>query len=475
MQKQHVCQTNCDFSVYFLFSDPYQTDEDEEYLPSSDSEDQENVDIHSNSSHLLDDTPHVTPGKTRKRQKHMSEWKVNKIKQLKTQGKEYVSNKKMRKSKSLQAYQHTCRYKCNQNIPEGQREELFRAYYDLPTYDHQTAFLSSCIKKADVSRKKNNSTIQRKFSTQITLLNKRVCKQFFLKTFDISNKRFTIVCNKTSHLGIAEPDKRGKGQTHRKMKDETRNSVINHIKKFPRYRSHYSRKDNAHTKYLSSDLNVKMMYDLYKKACEEENKSPAKLSYYRFIFNNEFNLRFHRPLSDTCSRCDKYQNIIKHSTDTSKIAESKVQLDVHQRKAEKAMTMKKKDIETYKSSTDTMVICLDLQQTLPTPLLATSKVFYLRQLWTYNLCIYDLIKNEAHMHVWSENIASRGSQEIGSCLLYFIKSLPPNITKMIIYSDSCGGQNKNKYICKLFVSGQSYPTRGNSTQIFRARSHIYGM
>ena len=56
------------------------------------------------------------------------------------------------------------------------------------------------------------------------------------------------------------------------------------------------------------------------------------------------------------------------------------------------------------------------------------------------------------MYVWNETVASRGSQEIGSCLIYFITEvLPDNITKIIAYSDSCGGQNKNKNIAKLFM------------------------
>lgn len=135
------------------------------------------------------------------------------------------------------------------------------------------------------------------------------------------------------------------------------------------------------------------------------------------------------------------------------------------------MESKLKDIENSKTVNNTAVICFDLQKTLPTPLLTTNKVYYLRQLWTYNFCIFDLINGVSKMYVWHESVASRGSQEIGSCLLHvsflsfyllkvshnqlfsfqFMKSLPPNITKVIAYSDACGGQNKNKNIAKLFM------------------------
>lgn len=48
------------------------------------------------------------------------------------------------------------------------------------------------------------------------------------------------------------------------------------------------------------------------------------------------------------------------------------------------------------------------------------------------------------MYVWSENVASRGSQEIGSCLVKHLNEHLPKETKnLLLYSDSCGGQNRN--------------------------------
>lgn len=79
------------------------------------------------------------------------------------------------------------------------------------------------------------------------------------------------------------------------------------------------------------------------------------------------------------------------------------------------------------------------------------------------------------MYVWSENIASRGGQEVGSCLLKHLNNhIPDETTKIVLYSDSCPGQNRNikltlllkKFLSenntvetieqKYFVSGHSY-------------------
>lgn len=45
--------------------------------------------------------------------------------------------------------------------------------------------------------------------------------------------------------------------------------------------------------------------------------------------------------------------------------------------------------------------------------------------------------------MWPEHMGSRGSQEIMSCLLKYIKSLPPTVTHLDAYSDNAGGQNKD--------------------------------
>lgn len=78
------------------------------------------------------------------------------------------------------------------------------------------------------------------------------------------------------------------------------------------------------------------------------------------------------------------------------------------------------------------------------------------------------------MYVWDESVASRGAHEVGSCLLQHLQAhLQPNITTIKLYSDSCGGQNRNIKMTlllqhflanediisieqKFFVSGHSY-------------------
>lgn len=76
----------------------------------------------------------------------------------------------------------------------------------------------------------------------------------------------------------------------------------------------------------------------------------------------------------------------------------------------------------------------DLQRALELPSMSTSVAFYCRKLWVYNLCILDAKRNEAYMYVWDENIASRGAQEISSCLLKHFQLYLPSNTEIILDS-----------------------------------------
>ena len=55
------------------------------------------------------------------------------------------------------------------------------------------------------------------------------------------------------------------------------------------------------------------------------------------------------------------------------------------------------------------------------------------------------------MFVWHEGVASRGSCEVGSCLLKHLSSMSSTATHLTLFSDSCGGQNRNINIVALLM------------------------
>lgn len=163
----------------------------------------------------------------------------------------------------LKPYDHHSRYECNK-ISEEQRMTLFTKFYEIKTYDLQKLYLASCGSKTSVKRDNKQAVSQKHFATILRLMNFRVCKEYFLKSFDITNRRLRIVCQKKTFAGITEPDIRGSHTPANKISPQIRNDVISHIKMFPRYKSHYSRARNSNTGYLREDLNIKNVLSVYR-------------------------------------------------------------------------------------------------------------------------------------------------------------------------------------------------------------------
>jgi len=53
--------------------------------------------------------------------------------------------------------------------------------------------------------------------------------------------------------------------------------------------------------------------------------------------------------------------------------------------------------------------------------------------------------------LWPETRGKRGANEIGTCLLFYLQSLDPDVKHVTIYSDCCSGQNRNQYVCALLL------------------------
>lgn len=167
---------------------------------------------------------------------------------------------------------------------------------------------------------------------------------------------------------------------------------------------------------------------------------------YRDIFKSHFNLRFGVPRSDTCKYCDKIYLALTEA-DEKDLNRIERELETHHETADKAYASLKEDSEISKVNDNVVVLCVDLQQVLYTPMLTHSDVFYQRQYSNYNFAIHNQAKN-ASMFLWHERIANRGSIEIASCIMKYIKEnfeilLPGQSRKLILWSDRCVGQNNN--------------------------------
>lgn len=112
------------------------------------------------------------------------------------------------------------------------------------------------------------------------------------------------------------------------------------------------------------------------------------------------------------------------------------------------------------------------EQNLALPSIHTGEVFYMHQLRLYVFGIHKCRTNEVHMYCWPETVAHRGSDEVISCLAHYFQSLPTGVTTVSLFSDGCGGQNKNSNVLHFLVSlvwlgrfqhiRHFFPVRGHS-------------
>jgi hypothetical protein len=164
-----------------------------------------------------------------------------------------------------------CRYDCNNNnFSEDQRRKLCQEYWDLADDKQQKIHLSSFFFKIPVKRVLVSSKNHKSFSRIYQLKcfesgeRKRVCFKFFCATFSISHRVTDCLMNKVSESGLYTGyDRRIDSRPANATSSENIDHIKNHINLFPRVESHYCRKDSRKL-YLSSDLSISKLYDLYK-------------------------------------------------------------------------------------------------------------------------------------------------------------------------------------------------------------------
>ena len=379
-----------------------------------------------------------------------------------------------------------CRLKCGEKIPVTQRETVLTSFYQLDENSKNSYIFSSIVAlqpytmRMDAGRHRQMS-----FAYYITVqgVKTRVCKKAFAALHQITNNKIDHISRQILEGKSApHPCERGRhGNRPQRISSSRTEQVKEHINQFPAENSHYSRHDNPNRQYLAPDLNINRMYQLYRDWCSKHSYDPVSARAYRDIFNTQFNLGFGSPKSDTCTVCDRGSD------------------EDHKAAASASFAAAQQDREFAKNSDNVYYATFDLQKTLPLPRLSTSIAFYLRQVWLYNLGIHVEAKSlhKPFFCIWTEGDGGRGCSEIASCLLAWVDMLNvPSGCRLICWSDSCAGQNKNFCIVCLWqylikagkfqqiehkfpVSGHSYLDSdrdfGHIEKSVREKANIYSV
>nr|CAH7724970.1 unnamed protein product [Callosobruchus chinensis] len=279
------------------------------------------LETHSESSASNNDTEEP---KSRKRKANPKMWKKNVQKMRKHCGLEYRTKKKVIVAKTIKPpCSDSCKIKCKSKISEQKRQDIHSQFWSpQKSFETRRQFIASNVEQVPLQRcrertgeRSGQRQCMNEYHFEISGRKVKICKTFFLNTLSISKQTVETALKKKKEGGIITPDKRGKHPPSNKISEEVRNSVRNHISKFPAYESHYSR-EKTQKKYLGSHLNISRMYNLYFEECQEKGVPQGMISkewLYSEIFNYEFNYSFKSPDTDTCDICDKFKLQLQES------------------------------------------------------------------------------------------------------------------------------------------------------------------
>ncbi len=345
----------------------------------------------------------------------------------------------------------SCSKNCTTAVPLRLRERLFNQFWSIGTFEGRTAYLLKCVSQQNKKRSTAKTIKKYRLSTRnYSMFGIAVCKSAFLKTLQINAGRLNTAFKKDGSDSYADLRGRficGWNKKHSSKVEEIRS----HINSFPKYVSHYTR-SQTNSNFLHPTLNLALMFRLYK----EKITDPVSKSTYKKVFYRDFNLRFKVPKKDTCKKCDRY--LVK--TKSAVGIDRQINEEWHNTHLERAELLRKQmdeDLALAKTDDEVETLTFDMQKTLNLPKLPTNIVYYLRQLNLYNLGIHVGSSGKGIFNVWLEYEASKGTQEVGSCLIKYIKTITAPVKKLFLWSDSCGGQNRSiKLVLMLMHTLQNH-------------------
>lgn len=163
------------------------------------------------------------------------------------------------------------------------------------------------------------------------------------------------------------------------------------------------------------------MYNLNRSQCDAkdlEETAIAKEWLYADIFNSEYNLSFKPPDNDTCDTCDSFLIKICDAENAAEKSKLQEEHDEHLSEASRRYDLKRQDKEySVENKKNTIIICVDLQKCLLTPVLTNAQSFYSVKLWTYNYTVYNATNKKVSCIIWDESKSSRGANEMASGIM----------------------------------------------------------
>ena len=376
--------------------------------------------------------------KSRKRKRDAENWKQNKRKRLRQSGAQYTTVRGLQHAaRSMKPIDcSNCRFHCSSKFSGEERLHIHSVFWKMTDNDKRHFFARTTertpkkrtrLGRATRTQKQRKKATSYKFYLMKGVEKVRICKQFYLKTLDVCQKR-VINYHKTKDPSTGAPNPITQGKhTKKKLPQADVEAVKMHINSFPVVESHYCR-SRTQKKYLESGLSIRKMYDMF---CEQrqskalqgglEYQEPIKEHFYREVFRTQFNIDFHQPKKDRCDTCEAYKATAQPSTAENEKQAAHV--------ASKLATKKERDADRSNKSPEHAVVCFDLQNVISLPRSNISSFFYRRKLSVYNLTAHFSSVTDKHGYcaIWSKDYQAEVEMTLPVAFSFFYRQFRKTI------------------------------------------------
>lgn len=316
-------------------------------------------------------------------------------------------------------------------------------YESKSKIDQDNLILNCCKGNKPKRGKSNHAQVSIQYNVRLKdgkLI--RVCKNTFLGITNFSGDRVQRIVRNFVQKGELPKERRGGDRVCRKN-DEKRKHIKNFIESLTCVECHYCRSKTSVRVYLPCDLNFKKLYTHYQQ--QIPNDLHVRISYFRKFLNANYNIAFGTPLTDCCSTCLRFKEQLKMTTSADKRNKLITENSVHLLKAKAFFRLLKHP------KPNTVSFSFDCQKNLALPRLPDQAAYFSQQINYNNFTIVSGTSNtkltpaNVNAYLWMESDTQKNANTIASAVRHALntKLFEPSVTKINLFADGCGGQNKN--------------------------------
>lgn len=376
-------------------------------------------------------------------------------------------------------------------ISEQKRQDVFNYFWkELSTWNENISFVKGLVATREIKRRrKGNNTQQKKNEGHDIYLPKDngekviVCRRFFISTLNLGEDTFKRWVRNVQEINTDSDQEKpnseeemvedvkekrglkiklpteGKKVCHREKRKTKTDNVRNWLNLLPKIPSHYCRASSKKIYVESNFRSFLHMYNVFLEWCKDNNISPIGRKLFTEVLIEE-NIAIHQPRKDQCDLCCSFK--------LGNIDEGTYQ--AHVAKKDRARATKKAEEES--ASEEKLVVTMDLQSVLLCPKTLASSMYYKQKLQLHNFTIYEINKpnQDVHLYVWNEVEGGITSNKFTTCIIDYIKNVPFKYKKIVLISDGCTYQNRNKILASA-LSDVSKNKQIIIEQLFLEKGH----